>query len=374
MRVPWRRDPLAKTTDGAIDPELDSRIHRAFRLRIDSLARVRGDILAEFSAASTGRVATHRNRRWMPVAGVAMMLVVVAAGAAAFGSGPGGPLYAWRQTAESLTLPADASNARYEAELRYLDARFVELTAAVSAGRSDAAKAAGDAYRAALADLISMSSTPGIDRDRLGTMLARESGTLASLSDTAPASTAGFLAQTRSSVGTAEGTIGGTTALPPGQGNVGPVASSEASGGAVPSPTPTSRPGHGNGQGGGAASGGATGKGGGGGTGNGGGTGIGHAGPTPAPATTTDCSAPSLAERFTGNGKGAKAHQMTLTGTYGGDPAPSTWTWGFGDAASSGSGQTVKHDFPAAGTYEVTLTVASSACGTSSTSSTVTVP
>jgi PKD repeat protein len=47
---------------------------------------------------------------------------------------------------------------------------------------------------------------------------------------------------------------------------------------------------------------------------------------------------------------------------------------GIRDAGSSGSGQTVKHDFSAAGTYEVTLTVASGACGTSSTSSTVTVP
>jgi hypothetical protein len=57
MRVPWRQDPLAKTTDGAIDPELDSRIHRAFGLRVDSLARVRGDILAEFSAASSSQIA-----------------------------------------------------------------------------------------------------------------------------------------------------------------------------------------------------------------------------------------------------------------------------------------------------------------------------
>jgi hypothetical protein len=383
MRLPWRRDPTSDSAADAFGAEFGSKVHRAFGTPVESVAGVRHQILTEFSATAMRRTAGRR-RSWATVAGAALVVVVTVVGGASFGSGPGGPLYTWRLSVESWAFPAATSNARYEAELRYLDARFAELTAAVSSGRPDAAQAAGAAYRAALADLLAMSSMPGVDGDRLGTDLARQSGALASLSAGAPASIAGFLAETRNSVRSAEGAIGASApATPvPGQGAVAPASSTAPPVGDATPPvaTPSPRQGHGNAPGAESPQGGdvhvggnGNGNGTGGGKATGGGNGTGQPTPTPTP-TMRDCGTPSLTEHFTGNGKGAKAHQMTLTGAYRGTPAPSTWKWGFGDAGASGSGQTVKHDFPAAGTYEVTLTVASGACGTTSTSTTVTVP
>jgi PKD repeat protein len=81
---------------------------------------------------------------------------------------------------------------------------------------------------------------------------------------------------------------------------------------------------------------------------------------------------PSFTYQFTGNGNGSKKHEMTYYGAYTGQPAPATWYWHFGDG-NHGNGQTASRAYAAAGTYTVTLDVASGSCS-KTVSQEVTVP
>jgi PKD repeat protein len=87
--------------------------------------------------------------------------------------------------------------------------------------------------------------------------------------------------------------------------------------------------------------------------------------PTPTPAPTVAppvCNvAPTFTSTFTGVGNGVRAHETTFYGGYTGQPAPGSWSWNFGDG-STGSGQTVAHDYSSPGTYTVTLTVRNGSC------------
>jgi PKD repeat protein len=87
--------------------------------------------------------------------------------------------------------------------------------------------------------------------------------------------------------------------------------------------------------------------------------------PTPMPTPTVAppvCNvAPTFTYTFTGVGNGTRKHEMTFYGGYTGQPAPASWSWSFGDG-STGSGQTVAHDYSDAGPYTVTLTVRNGSC------------
>ena len=84
--------------------------------------------------------------------------------------------------------------------------------------------------------------------------------------------------------------------------------------------------------------------------------------PSPSPSPTPVCAmAPSFTASFTGQGNGAKAHEMTFYGAYTGQPAPASWSWSFGDE-TAGTGQNDAHDYAAAGTYAITLTVVNGTC------------
>ena len=95
---------------------------------------------------------------------------------------------------------------------------------------------------------------------------------------------------------------------------------------------------------------------------------------TPPPAPTVACASPTFTSKFTGNGKGAKAHEETLRGEVDGQSGTTSWTWTFGDGSTPGSGQTSRHAYAKSGTYTVTLTVASDACGTSRSTASVIIP
>ena len=86
------------------------------------------------------------------------------------------------------------------------------------------------------------------------------------------------------------------------------------------------------------------------------------ASPSPSPSPSPVCTmAPTFTASFTGQGNGAKAHEMTFYGAYTGQPAPAAWSWSFGDG-TIGTGQNDANDYAAAGTYTVTLTVTNGSC------------
>ena len=182
MHRPWHRDPLpGPSVSPTADERLEGMVHRAFSPPVEALARVRAEVMADFTTTSPPSP-VHRDRSWFAVGGAALAALVLMVGAAVAGSAPGGPFYEWRLGLESSAFPAVGTSGRYDAEIRYLDARFAEFTAAVAAGRSDAAAAAGSAYRSTLADLTSMTTMSKVEADRLSADLVQQSTALASLS------------------------------------------------------------------------------------------------------------------------------------------------------------------------------------------------
>ena len=83
--------------------------------------------------------------------------------------------------------------------------------------------------------------------------------------------------------------------------------------------------------------------------------------PAPTPSSPTCTTVADFTFAFTGSGSGSKAHEMTFYGSFTGSPFPATWSWNFGDG-STGSGQNDSRRYGAAGTFDVTLTVANGTC------------
>ena len=352
----WGRRGPDQRGATSFGPELESRAHRVFDPSADTLTRVRASVVSSAGAVPRSRQTYRRRDQLRLVAGTAFVTAAVVLAVSLTGSGPGGPLYSARLAVESWTLPG-APAARYQAELRLLDERFAELTAALAAGQPDAASAASAAYQNSLSDLMAMTADGGGDPSLLSADLDRQSSTLHALIAAVPDSTAGLADRVSVSVDDAQSSIAFATQW----GDTGPTSS-------VPSAAshgPTVTPDNGNGQG--ATGHGAT-------SGAPGSGAAGHGKPTPTPAAAASCSDPTFRADFSGTGKGVKAHQMTFHGTERGVSAGAKWNWRFGDGTGAGSGAAPKHAFTAAGRYVVTLTVADASCGSRAVTAAVTVP
>jgi hypothetical protein len=150
-------DELARRLEAYAEARLSPELAATTRMRARvmaaahhraALARVDGDDAA-VAAALAGEAQPYRLRRpiWrrpltaLLAAGLTLGVGVGSVAAAQ----PGGPLYGARVWAETLTLPANASE-RAQAELRRLEERLAEAAAATAAGDMSAANAALDAY------------------------------------------------------------------------------------------------------------------------------------------------------------------------------------------------------------------------------------
>jgi hypothetical protein len=322
----------------------------------DTLTRVRASVVSSAGAVPRSRQTYRRRDQLRLVAGTAFVTAAVVLAVSLTGSGPGGPLYSARLAVESWTLPG-APAARYQAELRLLDERFAELTAALAAGQPDAAVAASAAYQNALGDLMATTADGGGDPALLSADLDRQSSTLRALIVAAPDATIGLADRVSASVDEAQSSIAFATP----SGDSGPTSSVPSAASHGPTVTPE------NGNGPGATGHGAT-------SGTPGSVTAGRGKPTPTSAAAASCSDPTFTAHIGGTGKGTKAHQMTFHGAEGGISAKVTWTWGFGDGTAAGTGATSKHAYAAAGTFVVTLNVADPSCGSRTVTAAVNVP
>jgi hypothetical protein len=153
----------------------------AFADQAAQAAQAAAAISQEHVRASSRRKALRRG------AGVllAAALSLVAVGGALAASSAGGPLYGARIWFESVTLPDDAS-ARADAEIRRLDARLIELQAAVRSGDRTAVAAALAAYEEIADEAL---ASAGVDQaviDRLRAALDRHVGVLERVASQAP--------------------------------------------------------------------------------------------------------------------------------------------------------------------------------------------
>ncbi len=126
-----------------------------------------------------------RTSRWTFALVAAGIIVVLAAGAVAAGSGPGGPLYGARLWVEELTLPAEAS-ARAEAQMERLQERLQEAEQASAEGNGPAVKAALEAYRAQVRATIETAGDDLTREQRLALMLEKHRVVLATLAGLVP--------------------------------------------------------------------------------------------------------------------------------------------------------------------------------------------
>jgi hypothetical protein len=133
------------------------------------------------SRASLGR----RTSRWTLALVAAGIVVVLAAGAVAAGSGPGGPLYGARLWVEELMLPAEASD-RAEAQMERLEQRLQETEQASAEGNGPAVKAALEAYRAQVRATIEAAGDDLTREERLALMLEKHRVVLATLAGLVP--------------------------------------------------------------------------------------------------------------------------------------------------------------------------------------------
>jgi hypothetical protein len=143
-----------------------------------AVARLDGDRATDRAAGDPAKLATRprllRVPRWRrPVAALlaAGLAVALAVGSVA-AARPGGPLYATRVWAESLILPATASD-RASAEVRRLDDRLGEAADAIAAGDPGAAAAALDAYNGILSEATTGANGNGSANAALDTAVRR---------------------------------------------------------------------------------------------------------------------------------------------------------------------------------------------------------
>lgn len=189
--------------DVTVDPQIpgDEELQRRLeayadeRLRPDPLAtaRARARVMVEARsprplAGTIPEVADHRltPRSWRPLLGLlaATLALVVAVGGAAAASGPGGALYGARLWLEEVTLPSDP-DARAEAELRRIEARFGEAEAAAARGDQGALAAALAAYQSTVDEVLD-SAPSELRQGELETVLSKHLVVLNGLLDTAP--------------------------------------------------------------------------------------------------------------------------------------------------------------------------------------------
>jgi hypothetical protein len=150
----------------AVDLDVERRLDDFARARLtssaDAKARSRARVMREARLAFAGweaqrvaaaesvrvraasrRTAIRRGAGLLLAAGLSLVVV----GGALAASSAGGPLYGTRLWLEAITLPADA-DARVAAEIARLEARLLDVEAAVRAGDRAAVAAALSAYQA----------------------------------------------------------------------------------------------------------------------------------------------------------------------------------------------------------------------------------
>ena len=152
-------DELARRLEAYADARLSPSLSATSRMRAQvmaaahrqaALARVDDDrtrVLAAPMQLDRTRMDRTRQPAWRrPLTALLAAGLTLAVGVGSVAAAqPGGPLYGARVWAETLTLPANASE-RAQAELRRLQDRLAEAAAATAAGDLGAAQAALDAY------------------------------------------------------------------------------------------------------------------------------------------------------------------------------------------------------------------------------------
>jgi hypothetical protein len=177
MELERRLDDFARarlTPSDATKARLRARVMREARLAFADQAVQAAAIAPREELGATGtRKAIRRSVGVLLAA--ALSLVVV--GGALAASTAGGPLYGARLWLESVTLPTDAS-ARADAEIERLDARLVELQAAVRSGDRAAVAAALAAYEEIADQALAGAGTDAAAIDRILAALDRHLGVL----------------------------------------------------------------------------------------------------------------------------------------------------------------------------------------------------
>jgi hypothetical protein len=256
MLVVWPSDELSRRLTSyalTLNPSADA----SARMRQAVLARSSSRIAAP--PVAVPRRFEKRSFRAATALLAACLGIAAIAGVSA-AADVGGPLYATRLWAETLTLPAEP-DARIIADVSRLDDRVADVRRAAAGGNGDAARAALDAYGAVIDDLV---STAGTDASRdavVTTALDQHLDVLTALQDRVPAAAATALqvafdrasgAIDRLGAGGGNGR-GGSGGQPGGNGNVdgngngngngiGPMASRGPSPSPTPDATRTDRP------------------------------------------------------------------------------------------------------------------------------------
>jgi len=190
-------DPTSHELERILNAYADARLSPDPRATAATRARVLRE--AEFSfaaardaAAERAARASERRANWSRFGGrygliAAAVTLSVAFAGVALASNAGDPLYGVRVWFESATLPG-AGDARASAELERLDARVMELAAAVDDGNGPGAAAAAAAYRAIVNEaLVGAAGDDGREL-QLEVALSRHVGVLTALLDKVPVS------------------------------------------------------------------------------------------------------------------------------------------------------------------------------------------
>jgi hypothetical protein len=188
MELTRRLDDYARgrlTPSDAAKARLRARVMREARLVFaDQAAQT-----AQAAAATTHEHVRTSARRKVLRRGAGVLLAaslsLVAVGGALAATSAGGPLYGARIWFESVTLPDDAS-ARVEAEIRRLDARMVELQAAVRSGDRIAVAAALAAYEEIADEAVASAGADEAAIERIRAALDRHVGVLEMVASQVP--------------------------------------------------------------------------------------------------------------------------------------------------------------------------------------------
>lgn len=149
-------DELARRLEAYAEARLSPELSATSRMRAHVMAAAhwhaalvqadRDRAVAPAAAARDDRTRRSPWRRSFTLLLAAGLTLAVGVGSAAAAQ-PGGPLYPVRIWSETLTLPSEA-DARAQAELKRLENRLAEATAATAAGDTNAANAALEAFEA----------------------------------------------------------------------------------------------------------------------------------------------------------------------------------------------------------------------------------
>lgn len=216
---------LADYADARLSP--DPRATAATRARVLREAEFAFAAAREAAAERASRASERRlrwRRFWVRYSLVAAVLTLsVAFAGVTLASEAGDPLYGVRVWWETATLPA-GGDARAMAEIDRLDARVVELTAAVKAGNGSGAAAAAEAYQAIVEEAVLGAADDGHRRMQLEDALTRHMVILTGLLGTVPDSARGAIQHAIGQSDKAIEKIGGSPAKSPndpGPGNPG---------------------------------------------------------------------------------------------------------------------------------------------------------